>query len=131
LKTRIIRFPKGNNTSLSPKENTFASSILIPWLPKILYKVLAFAERQKKIVVLNWLTEQGFFLSKRVPRLCRLYKMTGLYKLFPKWKYWEILCATASRKWNGKVDILVGAYAIWDLYQELVDLMKIVSCIQT
>jgi hypothetical protein len=31
--------------SLSPKENTFASSILIPWLPKILYKVLAF-ERQ-------------------------------------------------------------------------------------
>jgi glycosyltransferase involved in cell wall biosynthesis len=33
--------------SLSPKENTFASSILIPWLPKILFKVLAFAERQK------------------------------------------------------------------------------------
>jgi GT2 family glycosyltransferase len=41
-------FPKGNNTGVAiAKENTFASSILIPWLPKILYKVLAFAERQK------------------------------------------------------------------------------------
>jgi hypothetical protein len=49
LKTRIIPvFRKGIiQVSLSPKENTFASSILIPWLPKILYKVLAFAERQK------------------------------------------------------------------------------------
>jgi hypothetical protein len=29
-------FRKGIQVSLSPKENTFASSILIPWLPKIL-----------------------------------------------------------------------------------------------
>jgi hypothetical protein len=39
--------------SLSPKENTFASSILIPWLPKILLQSTGFRRKAKDLGIVG------------------------------------------------------------------------------
>jgi glycosyltransferase involved in cell wall biosynthesis len=53
--------------SLSPKENTFASSILIPWLPKILLQSTGFRRKQDLGIVGVKLIDGagGFFLKVR------------------------------------------------------------------
>jgi hypothetical protein len=76
--------------SLSPKENTFASSILIPWLPKILYKSTGFRRKAKDlgIVGVKLIDGAGFFLKvKESSTPLLLYKMTGFTSYF-KSKYW-------------------------------------------
>jgi hypothetical protein len=58
------------------------------------------------------LIDGGFFLKVKEEFL-RLYKMTGLYKLFPRVKYyWKYYAQQLAENETGKVDILVGAFML-------------------
>jgi GT2 family glycosyltransferase len=93
-------------------------------LPKILYST-GFRRKAKDlgIVGVKLIDGGGFFLKVKEEflRFCCFYKMTGLYKLFPRVKYCKYYAQQLAENETGKVDILVGAFMLVkrDLYQEL------------
>lgn len=123
-------FPKGNNIGVAVAKGKYIC-ILNPdtvVAEDTFTKVLAFAERQKKlgIVGVKLIDGAGNFLpeSKRgIPTpFVAFTKMMGLYNLFPKIKFLGKYYAThLSQNETGKVDILVGAFMVMkrDLYLEL------------
>jgi GT2 family glycosyltransferase len=121
-------FPKGNNIGVSQAKGEFIC-ILNPdtvVAEDTFIKVLAFAEKQKKlgIVGCKLIDGTGKFLpeSKRgTPTpFVAFTKIVGLYKLFPKLfgKYYAL---NLSEDKSGAVEILVGAFMLMkrDLYTEI------------
>jgi glycosyltransferase involved in cell wall biosynthesis len=83
-------FPKGNNTGVAIAKGEYIASSILIWLPKILLQSTGFRRKAKDLGIVGVKLIDGGFLpeSKRFLRLLSLYKMTGLYKLFPRVKYW-------------------------------------------
>ena len=120
---------------LKPKANTFAFSIPIPLLPKILLQKCwlspdRFIHSQLSdsigIVGCKLIDGTGNFLpeSKRgVPTPWVAFtKITGLYKMFPKSRtFGKYYAQHLNENQTGKVDILVGAFMFMkrDLYLEV------------
>jgi GT2 family glycosyltransferase len=128
--TENLGFPKGNNIGVSQAEGDYIC-ILNPdtvVAEDTFTKVLAFAKEQQDlgIIGVNLIDGAGNFLpeSKRgVPTPWVAFtKITGLYKYFPKSKYFNRYYAQhLSENQTGKVEILVGAFMIMkrDLYNEV------------
>ena len=123
-------FPKGNNIGVSEAKGKYVC-ILNPdtvVAEDTFTKILAFAERQTNLGIAGCklIDGTGNFLpeSKRgtpTPWVA-FTKITGLYKVFPKWKFVNQYYAQhISENETGKVDILVGAFMFLkrDLYLEL------------
>lgn len=125
-----LGFPKGNNIGVSQAQGDYIC-ILNPdtvVAEDTFTKVLAFAKKQQDlgIVGVNLIDGAGNFLpeSKRgVPTPWVAFtKITGLYKLFPKSKYFNRYYAQhLGENQTGKVEILVGAFMVMkrDLYNEI------------
>ncbi|KFF11447.1 glycosyltransferase family 2 protein [Flavobacterium hydatis] len=128
--TENLGFPKGNNIGVSQAQGDYIC-ILNPdtvVAEDTFTKVLAFAKEQQDlgIIGVNLIDGAGNFLpeSKRgVPTPWVAFtKITGLYKYFPKSKYFNRYYAQhLSKNQTGKVEILVGAFMIMkrDLYNEV------------
>ena len=121
-------FPKGNNIGVSQAQGEYIC-ILNPdtvVAEDTFTKVLAFAEKQKKlgIVGVKLIDGTGNFLpeSKRgTPTpFVAFTKISGLYKIFPK-KFGKYYAQHLSENETGKVEILVGAFMLMkrDLYNEI------------
>ncbi|MEA9411791.1 glycosyltransferase family 2 protein [Flavobacterium sp. PL02] len=128
--TENLGFPKGNNIGVLQAKGDYIC-ILNPdtvVAEDTFTKVLAFAKEQQDlgIVGVNLIDGAGNFLpeSKRgVPTPWVAFtKITGLYKYFPKSKYFNRYYAQhLSENQTGKVEILVGAFMVMkrDLYNEV------------
>jgi len=121
-------FPKGNNIGVSQAQGEYIC-ILNPdtvVAEDTFTKVLAFAEKQKKlgIVGVKLIDGTGNFLpeSKRgTPTpFVAFTKISGLYKIFPK-KFGKYYAQHLSENETGKVEILVGAFMLMkrELYNEI------------
>jgi GT2 family glycosyltransferase len=123
-------FPKGNNIGVSQAKGEYIC-ILNPdtvVAEDTFTKVLAFAKVQKDlgIVGVKLIDGTGNFLpeSKRgtpTPWVA-FTKITGLYKVFPKWSFFNSYYAQdLDESQTGKVDILVGAFMVMkhELYTEI------------
>ena len=121
-------FPKGNNIGVSQAQGEYIC-ILNPdtvVAEDTFTKVLAFAEKQKKlgIVGVKLIDGTGNFLpeSKRgTPTpFVAFTKISGLYKIFPK-EFGKYYAQHLSENETGKVDILVGAFMLMkrELYNEI------------
>lgn len=125
-----LGFPKGNNIGVSRAQGDYIC-ILNPdtvVAEDTFTKVLAFAKKQQDlgIIGVNLIDGAGNFLpeSKRgVPTPWVAFtKITGLYKLFPKSKYFNRYYAQhLDENQTGTVEILVGAFMVMkrDLYNEV------------
>jgi GT2 family glycosyltransferase len=128
--TRNFGFPKGNNIGVEQASGKYIC-ILNPdtvVAEDTFIKILAFAERQINpgIIGCQLIDGTGNFLpeSKRgIPTPWVAFtKISGLYKVFPKWKLFNQYYAQhLDKDQTGKVDILVGAFMFLerDLYIEL------------
>ncbi len=125
-----LGFPKGNNIGVCQAQGDYIC-ILNPdtvVAEDTFVKVLAFAERQKNlgIIGVKLIDGAGNFLpeSKRgIPTPWVAFtKITGLYKVFPKIKWFTKYYAQhITEDQTGEVEILVGAFMFMKkkLYQEL------------
>jgi len=123
-------FPKGNNIGVEQASGKYIC-ILNPdtvVAENTFVKILAFAERQINtgIIGCQLIDGTGEFLpeSKRgIPTPWVAFtKISGLYKVFPKWKLFNQYYAQhLDKDQTGKVDILVGAFMFLErkLYKEL------------
>lgn len=123
-------FPKGNNIGVEQASGKYIC-ILNPdtvVAENTFVKILAFAERQINpgIIGCQLIDGTGEFLpeSKRgIPTPWVAFtKISGLYKVFPKWKIFNQYNAQhLDKDQTGKVDILVGAFMFLEreLYKEL------------
>ncbi|WP_418263484.1 glycosyltransferase family 2 protein [Flavobacterium faecale] len=123
-------FPKGNNIGVAQAKGKYIC-ILNPdtvVAEDTFVKVLAFAERQKKlgIVGVKLIDGAGKFLpeSKRgIPTPWVAFtKIAALYKLFPKVKsFGKYYASHLNENQTGQVEILVGAFMVMqrDLYLEI------------
>jgi len=128
--TTNFGFPKGNNIGVEQASGKYIC-ILNPdtvVAEDTFIKILAFAERQINLGIIGCqlIDGTGEFLpeSKRsVPTPWVAFtKISGLYKVFPKWKLFNQYYAQhLDKDQTGKVDILVGAFMFLerDLYIEL------------
>ncbi|MFQ6602002.1 glycosyltransferase family 2 protein [Flavobacterium sp. C3NV] len=128
--TANFGFPKGNNIGVKQASGKYIC-ILNPdtvVAENTFVKILAFAERQINpgIVGCQLIDGTGEFLpeSKRgIPTPWVAFtKISGLYKVFPKWKLFNQYYAQhLDKDQTGKVDILVGAFMFLEreLYKEL------------
>ncbi|MBF4486459.1 MULTISPECIES: glycosyltransferase family 2 protein [unclassified Flavobacterium] len=128
--TTNFGFPKGNNIGVEQASGKYIC-ILNPdtvVAEDTFVKILAFAERQINpgIIGCQLIDGTGNFLpeSKRgIPTPWVAFtKISGLYKVFPKWKLFNQYYAQhLDKDQTGKVDILVGAFMFLerDLYIEL------------
>ena len=128
--TANFGFPKGNNIGVEQASGKYIC-ILNPdtvVAENTFVKILAFAERQINpgIVGCQLIDGTGEFLpeSKRgIPTPWVAFtKISGLYKVFPKWKLFNQYYAQhLDKDQTGKVDILVGAFMFLqrELYKEL------------
>ncbi|MBW4362594.1 glycosyltransferase family 2 protein [Flavobacterium taihuense] len=125
-----LGFPKGNNIGVAEAKGEYIC-ILNPdtvVAEDTFEKVLAFAKKQNNlgIVGVKLIDGTGNFLpeSKRgIPTPWVAFtKITGLYKLFPKSKFFNKYYAQhLSENQTGEVEILVGAFMFLnkELYQEV------------
>lgn len=123
-------FPKGNNIGVSEAQGKYIC-ILNPdtvVAEDTFIKILAFAEDQKNLGIIGCklIDGTGKFLpeSKRgIPTSWVAFtKVFGLYKVFPKWKFFNQYYAQhINENETGKVEILVGAFMFMqrDLYIQL------------
>jgi GT2 family glycosyltransferase len=125
-----LGFPKGNNIGVANAKGEYIC-VLNPdtvVAEDTFEKVLAFAKNKKNlgIIGVKLIDGTGKFLpeSKRgIPTpFVAFTKITGLYKIFPKSKYFgKYYAQDLDQNQTGEVDILVGAFMIMkrDLYNEV------------
>ncbi|TDP02419.1 glycosyltransferase family 2 protein [Flavobacterium sp. 245] len=123
-------FPKGNNIAVKEAKGKYIC-ILNPdtvVAEDTFTKILAFAEEKKDLGIIGCklIDGTGNFLpeSKRgIPTPWVAFtKVLGLYKIFPKWKFFNQYYAQhLDQNQTGKVEILVGAFMFMEreLYTDL------------